>query len=857
MFFRPLLLASVSFLLPAAPAASPSPTVPAPARATTDAAPATQAERVARELVQRVTPEVATAVAFRTVPSLEGFRIVRQDEGILIEAADAARMIAGYGHYLRFVARRHLSWNGDRLDLRLPLPAPEEPLTVGRNPWDIRFAYNYCTLSYSAAFWDWKRWQRELDFLALNGFTHLLVTAGLEQVWADFLRGCGYPEKNIAAYLAGPAYAAWWHMGNLEGFGGPLSKGMIARQAELGRRIAQRARQLGLTPVVQGYVGMLPRDFEALAPREGLRVIPQGDWCGIPRPSVLDPTCPAFEQLAAAWYRSLAKVYGFSPSWFAGDLFHEGGNRAGIAESDAVRAVQRAMRKASPDAVWTLQAWHGNPSDTFLESLDPKGSLILNLVKDMHAGGAPGRDFRGLPWIWCELSNFGGNTGLYGGLPLMARLGPELASQRDRGLKGLGLLSEGIETNPLYYDFFFSRLATDRAFSLDEELPFYTERRYGSRNSKLTEALNLLARGLYNPDRLQEGCSESILCSRPGWLVNKASTWSTANRYYDPADTLRAARLFVRAGREEPALKSLATYRYDLVDLVRQVLADAVYDQLQLVRAAWDNRQIEAYDRESARFLSMLRDADALLDTEPAFRLATWTGRAASLGGNKSEKTAQMTAAKQLVTTWSGTIQGLNDYSNRQWSGLIADYYLPRWELFFNSFRRALDGQTSPEEAERAFLEQCHALELAFANNADKTSRNKREDTFTAAARILQNHGPQLDLLARRERPGDALPWAMAQGETEAGLDVTDRITRAGNYTVIVRQEDGNSPGWTAVRLFEGAREVARGQLNDEGRGNFHLPALRTNLDAYTLKIDTDRPAQSPLRGSLLLQAAQ
>lgn len=856
MFFCPLLLASVPLLLLTAMAASPASPVSS-ARAV--AAPATQAEQAARELVGRVTPEATAGVAFRTVPELEGFRISRRGDGILIEAADAARMIAGYGHYLRFVARLHLSWNGDRLDLRLPLPAPDEPLTVERNPWEIRFAYNYCTLSYSAAFWDWNRWQRELDFLALNGFTHLLVTAGLEQVWADFLRGCGYTEKNIASYVAGPAYAAWWHMGNLEGFGGPLSQGMIARQAELGRHIVRRARQLGLTPVVQGYVGLLPRDFAALAPSDGLRVIPQGDWCGLPRPSVVDPTCPAFEKLAAAWYRSLANVYGFSPSWFAGDLFHEGGNRAGISESDAVRAVQSAMRKAAPDAVWTLQAWHGNPSDAFLESLDPKGSLILNLVKDMHAGGAPGRDFRGLPWIWCELSNFGGNTGLYGGLPLMARLGPELAAQRARGLKGLGLLSEGIETNPLYYDFFFSRLATDRAFALDEELPLYAERRYGSRNPNLTEALTLLAHGLYNPDRQQEGCTESILCSRPGWLVNKASTWSTANRYYDPADTLRAARLFIQAGKDEPALQSLPTYRYDLADLVRQVLADAVYDQLQLVRTAWDNRQTEAYDRESARFLAMLRDADALLDTVPAFRLATWTARAAALGRNDREKAVQIAAARQLVTTWSGTIQGLNDYSNRQWSGLIADYYLPRWELFFHAFRGALEGKTSPGEAERTFPEQCHALELAFADKADKAEhagRGKREDTFRAASRILQQHGTRLDVLARRDRPDDTLPWAMAQGETEAKLDVTDRITRAGDYAVIVRQETGASPGWISVRLFEGSREVARGQLNDEGRGNFHLPALRTNLDAYTLKIDARHSAPAPLRGAVRLQTA-
>ena len=42
--------------------------------------------------------------------------------------------------------------------------------------------------------------------------------------------------------------------------------------------------------------------------------------------------------------------------------------------------------------------------------------------------------------------------------------------------------------------------------------------------------------------------------------------------------------------------------------------------------------------------------------------------------------------AKALITTWGGynqsEIGGLHDYSNRQWSGLIGDFYKGRWMLW-------------------------------------------------------------------------------------------------------------------------------------------------------------------------------
>ena len=58
--------------------------------------------------------------------------------------------------------------------------------------------------------------------------------------------------------------------------------------------------------------------------------------------------------------------------------------------------------------------------------------------------------------------------------------------------------------------------------------------------------------------------------------------------------------------------------------------------------------------------------------------------------------------AKSLITTWGSYNQcetgGLHDYSNRQWSGLIKDYYKPRWEIWLNERIKELKNEPADKE---------------------------------------------------------------------------------------------------------------------------------------------------------------
>jgi alpha-N-acetylglucosaminidase len=75
-----------------------------------------------------------------------------------------------------------------------------------------RYYMNTCTFGYSTAFWSWERWQREIDWMALNGINTPLTAVG--QVRAEealhfdlmfvaprCLRLCSYSTYRWSSFL--------------------------------------------------------------------------------------------------------------------------------------------------------------------------------------------------------------------------------------------------------------------------------------------------------------------------------------------------------------------------------------------------------------------------------------------------------------------------------------------------------------------------------------------------------------------------------------------------------------------------------------------------------------------------------
>ena len=271
-------------------------------------------------LIERISPDASRhfSILIDTAASGHFFELGQTPDGrISISADSPVNAAAGLNWYLKYYAGIHLSWNCMHAELPAelpPVPAPERRTTRSQ----YRYYLNYCTFSYSMAFWDWARWEQELDWMALHGINLCLAAVGSDALWLNVLRRLGYSDSDASEFIAGPAFQAWWLMNNLEGWGGPNPSLWYTRNTELQKRILARMAELGIEPVLPGYSGMLPHDA---AERLGLNVADPGLWQGYHRPAFLQPEDGNFQKIADIYYEELEKLFG-KARLYSTDPFH-------------------------------------------------------------------------------------------------------------------------------------------------------------------------------------------------------------------------------------------------------------------------------------------------------------------------------------------------------------------------------------------------------------------------------------------------------------------------------------------------------------------------------------------------------
>lgn len=628
------------------------------------------------------------------------FELDQKGNKVVVRGNNYVSIATGINWYLKYYAGINLSWNGMQADLPEVLPPV---LKKERHETDLklRYDFNYCTFSYSMAFWDWKRWEQEIDWMALHGINLPLAMVGTDVVWKNVLEELGYTREEINAFIAGPGFQAWWLMNNLEGWGGPNPDSWYERQEELQKRILKRMREYGIEPVLPGYSGMVPHNAKD---RLGLNVADPGRWNGYPRPAFLQPTDPQFERIAALYYQEMTRLYG-KTSYYSMDPFHEGGNTSGVDLEAAGKAIWKAMKQANPRAAWVVQAWGANPRPQMIRNLPAGDMVVLDLFSESRPQwGDPASSwyrkegFGQHDWLFCMLLNYGGNVGLHG---KMAHLIEEFYKAKDssfgKTLKGVGMTMEGIENNPVMYELLCELPWREQRFSKDEWLEGYLKARYGKSDSQVSQAWMLLSNTIYNcpAASTQQGTHESILCARPSWKAYQVSSWSEMSDYYDPADVIRAAGMMVDAAER---FRGNNNFEYDLVDIVRQAVAEKGRLMYRVLVDAYKAGDRELFKLSSDRFLRLILMQDRLLATRPEFKVGRWLESARNLGSTEEEKDWYEWNARVQITTWGNRVAaddgGLHDYAHREWNGLLRDFYYLRWKTWLDEQLKSFeDGQ--------------------------------------------------------------------------------------------------------------------------------------------------------------------
>jgi len=649
------------------------------------------------------------------------FELSCENGKINVTGNNGVSLATGVNYYLKYFCKVNISQVGDQVKMPDRIVALEHVIHKETKA-KIRYAYNYCTLSYSMAFWGEKEWRNELDWLALNGVNLVLDATAQEEVWRRFLKGLGYSHDAIKKFIAGPAYYAWAYMANLTGFGGPVHDSWFEERCELARKNHLIMRSLGIKPILQGYSGMVPIDicdYDSTA-----EVIPQGTWCSFRRPDMLKTTSDCFKEYAHKFYTAQKEVYGDVTEYFATDPFHEGGITLDMSPREISRNVLSAMLKENPDSVWIIQSWQNNPTSELLLGLEDvengkNHALILDLYAEKNPNYPKGcsdnpsfgydREFNYTPWLYCMLNNFGGRLGLHGHLDNLAREIPKVFTEC-KAVAGIGITPEASVNNPVLYDFFFESVWCDdinepmREISLDEWLENYALRRYGKESESAFKAWHILKDTVYRAEynMLGQGAPESIVNARPALAINAASTWGNSVISYDKELFEEAGRLLLK---DYDILKESPGYKYDVITVWQQIFsnrAQKIHDEM---ASAFKNGDINEFTKYSDEFLMLIDKMDKLTSCSEYYLLGRWVEQAKALATNADDFTKRLYElnAKALITTWGAynqaEIGGLHDYSNRQWSGLIGDFYKLRWQKWIDARALELKGEKFEEES--------------------------------------------------------------------------------------------------------------------------------------------------------------
>lgn len=620
----------------------------------------------------------------------EWFEVRNNDDKIIVTANSQIALCRGAYDYLKNECSSIISWSGKKI--AIPKKLPEVNRRV-ETPYQFRYYFNVVTHGYTTAYWDWARWEEEIDWMAVHGINMPLIGGAHEAILARVFENLGLTKDEIDQYFSGPAHFPWNRMGNLNGWDGSLPDTYFEKQIKLTHQMLDRMRALGMTPIVHAFAGFVPQGIKRIYPNEEVRELGWGG--GLPlahNAFILSPDSPLFVEIGRSYIQEWEKEFG-KGEYYLADSFNEMdvplAEDPGEAQKELAgfgQSVYQSIKEANPDATWVMQGWtfpyHKDENGNLFWTPERLGALVSEVPDDklliLDLANEYNHDFWkidpswkmyegffGKKWIYSFIPNMGGKVPLNGILETYATI-PELALKYEnkKNLVGFGFAPEGIENNEIIYELLSDMGWRDSKIDLDSWIEKYCVQRYGGFPAQMKLAFDQLRassfgtftdhpmhRYQFRPYEKPEGVEDHATVHQSEKFAEAVGTFLSCSK------DLGSSELFVR----------------DAIELTVQHSGLLVDERL----LAFLDAKKKGYPADLNEIMNILLVMDKLLASHPNHNLQRWVDFARSWGDSMEEKAYYESNAKRLITTWGG--DPVNDYSGRVWTGLIRDYYVPRW----------------------------------------------------------------------------------------------------------------------------------------------------------------------------------
>ena len=401
-------------------------------------------------LVHRLFPGYEQVFSFRkTAGKTDVFSLRSEGGKIIVSGNNANSMAVGINHYMKYYCHVEVGWlKSDTFQLPSVPPRIPKPVTIKARVKD-RFFLNYCTYGYTMPWWRWDEWEHFIDWMALNGINLPLAITGQESIWYKVWSELGLSDATIRNYFTGPAHLPWHRMINIDRWFAPLPMSWLNGQLMLQKRITARERELNMRPVLPAFSGHVPAELASIFPKA--KITKLAPWDGYAEQyscSFLDPMDPLFTQIQRRFIEIEDSVYG-TDHVYGIDLFNEVTPPSYAPEylSRVAKQVYASLANADPQAIWLQMTWlfyyrqkdwTNDRIKAYLTAYPKNRSLLLDYYCDMQEMWKSTDKFFSVPFVWCYLGNFGGNTMLTGDLETINRRMEHAMAKCKGNLAGIG-----------------------------------------------------------------------------------------------------------------------------------------------------------------------------------------------------------------------------------------------------------------------------------------------------------------------------------------------------------------------------------------------------------------------------------
>lgn len=680
----------------------------------------TDDSKIASEVLERIIGNRANEFDLRIVENKDQsnsdwFEVETSANRVKIQGTSNTAICYAAYHFLRDIGAVLVSWEGNRIDLPKTWPKYSKKETT---PFKYREYLNACTFGYTTPWWEWKRWEQEIDWMALHGINLPTAMEGQEAVWQQLWKSYGLTDSELQAHFAGPAFLPWQRMGNINSLEGPLPQEWINKKEAVQKKILQRMRALGMHPVVPAFSGYVPKAFAEKHPESKISELKDWSGGGFESTYLLDSKDPLFKEIGKKFIELYTKTYGQSDFYLA-DSFNEitppvSQENKYEELSDYGKAIFETINEASPGATWVMQGWlFGDNKEfwtkeatrAFLSKVPNDRLIIQDYANDRYKVWENQEAFYGKQWTYGYVHNYGGSNPVYGDLNFYKNELTGLLKNANKGnVIGYGVMPEGLNNNSIVYEYVYDLPWTQGKESVNDWLQHYLKARYGKNASDTVfKAWQLLLESVYSTKYWETRWWDD----RAGaYLFFKRPTLKITEFKGNPGDKEKLKQALDILQKESKNFDKKSLYFYDVLDVSRHYYSLVTDDLLIACVKAYEARDLQKGDELFRQIEKQALDIDSKLAGQPLNDLNYWLKSASAYGTHSADSKLYVKNAKTLITLWGGEGH-LNDYASRAWRGMYKGFYWPRWKMFLTAFRASKVHNTPfVESKERAVIKQ-------------------------------------------------------------------------------------------------------------------------------------------------------